>query len=238
MPTMMIHAPAAQQAVDDAVVGQRAQALEGARAAAARHRGAATRDRAGRPGRVPGAAGRRRRRGAGPARGARRCARAGAAVAGLTARLRSSLRAARRRADFERGLPSTSPGVGTTERRKISSASGVRPQPQTGRSGGQMQPWARSARKRLTRRSSSEWKAMAASRPCSASSSHASGSAASSWPSSSLTAIRMPWNVRLAGCPPANRAGAGIAAVIASTSSKVVVRGARGGRSSRAIRSA
>ena len=51
-----------------------------------------------------------------------------------------SLRAARRRADFERGLAATSPGVGTIERRNTSSASGVRPQTQTGRSGGQMQP--------------------------------------------------------------------------------------------------
>ena len=72
-----------------------------------------------------------------------------------------SLRAARRRADFERGFAATSPALGATERRKTSSASGVRPQPQTGRSGGQMQPRVRSARKRLTRRSSSEWKEIA-----------------------------------------------------------------------------
>ena len=53
--------------------------------------------------------------------------------------------------------------------------------------------------------------------------SHASGSASSSWVSSPLTAIRIAWKVRLAGWPPAKRAGAGIAAVIASLSSKVVV---------------
>ena len=52
-----------------------------------------------------------------------------------------------------------------------------RPQTQTGRSGGQMQPRARSARKRLTRRSSSEWNEIAASTPPSRSSSQASGSA-------------------------------------------------------------
>ena len=51
-------------------------------------------------------------------------------------------------------------------------------------------------------------------------------------------AIRRPWKVRLAGCPPAKRAGAGMAAVIASTSSKVVSIGARGATISRAIRSA
>ena len=74
-------------------------------------------------------------------------------------------RAARRRPERERGLSATSPGVGLTARRVSSSASGVRPQPHTGMSGGQMQPRARSARKRLTRRSSSEWKEIAASRP-------------------------------------------------------------------------
>ena len=47
----------------------------------------------------------------------------------------------------------------------ISSASGSRPQTQTGSSGGQTQPRARSARKRLTRRSSSEWKEIAPRRP-------------------------------------------------------------------------
>ena len=86
-----------------------------------------------------------------------------------------------------------------------------------------MHPRAFSARKRFTRRSSSEWNEIAARRPPTRSTSQASGSAASSWASSSLTAIRIAWKVRLAGWPPAKRAGAGIAAVIASTSSKVVV---------------
>ena len=142
-----------------------------------------------------GDAARRARRGrcVRPAMGACRC--------GRHARTSSSvsLRAARRRADFERGLSATSPGVGATERRNTSSACGVRPQPQTGRSGGQMQPRVRSARKRLTRRSSSEWNEIAASRPPTRSRSHASGSASSSWVSSSLTAMRIAWNVRLAG---------------------------------------
>jgi hypothetical protein len=87
-----------------------------------------------------------------------------------------------------------------------------------------MQPRVRSARKRFTRRSSSEWNEIAARRPPTRSRSHARGSASSSWLSSSLTAILIAWKLRLAGWPPANRAGAGIAAVIASTSSNVVLR--------------
>ena len=66
-------------------------------------------------------------------------------------------RGARVRGDLARG--------GRHGARVSSSASGVRPQTQTGKSGGQMHPCARSARKRFTRRSSSEWKEIAASRP-------------------------------------------------------------------------
>ena len=84
-----------------------------------------------------------------------------------------SLRAARRRAEAERGLEAISPAEGTIERRVSSAASGVRPHPHTGRSGGQMQPCARAAMKRLTRRSSSEWKEIPASTPPSRNSSHA-----------------------------------------------------------------
>ncbi len=58
------------------------------------------------------------------------------------------------------------------------------------------------------------------------SSPQASGSAWSSCPSSSLTAIRIAWKVRLAGCPPAKRAGAGIAWQMVSTSSWVLRSGA------------
>jgi hypothetical protein len=36
-----------------------------------------------------------------------------------------------------------------------------------------------------------------------------------------LTAIRSAWKTRLAGCPPANRAGAGTARVMTSTSAIV-----------------
>ena len=41
-------------------------------------------------------------------------------------------------------------------------------------------------------------------------------------PNSSFTAIRMAWKIRLAGCPPLRRAGAGIAVLIISTNSPVV----------------
>ena len=48
------------------------------------------------------------------------------------------------------------------------------------------------------------------------------GSAASSWASSSLTAMRIAWKERLAGWPEAKRAGTGTASTIVSTSSFVV----------------
>ena len=128
---------------------------------------------------------------------------------------------------MERGLAATSSGPGATARRVSSSASGSRPQTQTGSSGGQTQPRARSARKRLTRRSSSEWKEIAARRPPSGSMPQAVGSASSSESSSPLTAIRIAWKLRLAGWPPPKRAEAGIPALIASTSSEVVESGRR-----------
>ena len=53
-----------------------------------------------------------------------------------------------------------------------------------------------------------------------------SAARASSWASSSLTAIRNAWKMRLAGWPPANCAGTGIAALITSTSWCVVLRSA------------
>ena len=63
-------------------------------------------------------------------------------------------------------------------------------------------------------------------RPPGRSSAHAAGSARSSDSSSWLTAIRIAWNTRRAGCPPANCAGVGTARLIASTSSVVVSIGA------------
>ena len=75
--------------------------------------------------------------------------------ASCVGRIRSFL-AARSLAEPARGLCATSPAEGMIARRASSAASASRPQPQTGISGGQMQPRARSVRKRFTRRSSSE----------------------------------------------------------------------------------
>ena len=75
--------------------------------------------------------------------------------------------------------------------------------------------------KRLTSRSSREWKLITASLPPGRSIENAAGRAASSEPSSSLTAMRNAWKTRFAGCPSPKRAGAGIAALIVSTRSLV-----------------
>ena len=53
----------------------------------------------------------------------------------------------------------------------------------------------------------------------------AAGSASSSWPSSSLTAMRNAWKARLAGWPSPKRAGVGMAFLITSTSSPVRANG-------------
>ena len=89
-----------------------------------------------------------------------------------------------------------------------------------------MHPRARATMKRFTRRSSSEWKEIAARRPPGRRIVQAGGSARSSDSSSSLTAIRMAWKTRLAGWPPPKRAGTGSADLIVSTSSCVVSIGA------------
>ena len=59
--------------------------------------------------------------------------------------------------------------------------------------------------KRLTARSSSEWKLMATSRPPGASTSSAPRRPRSSCPSSSLMNMRSAWKVRVAGCLPGSR---------------------------------
>ena len=90
-----------------------------------------------------------------------------------------------------------------------------------------MQPVARPAKKRLTLRSSSEWKEIAAIRPPMRSVSHAIGSAASIASSSPLTAILSAWNVLRAGWPLPKRAAVGIPALIASTRPEVDSSGRR-----------
>ena len=62
---------------------------------------------------------------------------------------------------------------------------------------------------------------MTAMRPPGRSIRTAAGSAASSAPSLSLTAIRSAWKTRLAGCPSPKRAGVGIACLIVSARSVV-----------------
>ena len=165
--------------------GRAARCGLGSEAGAAAHAA----QRAG-PWQRPHASGRDRRRGRADWRGARSACvpggpllwpRRAASAAGLQLARDPQLagRGARVVGDLALG--------GRTARPVISSASGSRPQTQIGKSGGQTQPRARSARNRLTRRSSSEWKEIAASRPPGRSSSQAAGSARSSEPSSSFT---------------------------------------------------
>ena len=123
----------------------------------------------------------------------------------------------RRRAGSRRPRPA----LGRIGRRSIARSSGSWPHTQTGKSGGHVQPRSLSRRNCLTMRSSSEWNEMTASRPPGRSISSAAGSAASSEPSSSLTAMRSAWKTRFAGWPSPKRAGAGIAHLIVSTSSPV-----------------
>ena len=87
---------------------------------------------------------------------------------------------------------------------------GFFPHTQTGKSGGQVHPLAKAARAFFTIRSSSEWKEITASRPPGFSRGTASRTIRSTEPSSSLTAMRMAWKVRLAGCCFSRRAAGGM----------------------------
>src|SRR3989454_4056629 len=131
----------------------------------------------------------------------------------------------RSRADEERGFAAFSRALGRIALREVARSSGCLPQTQIGKSGGHSQPRSRSRMKRLTSRSSSEWKLITASLPPGRSMEKAEGSAASSDPSSSLTAMRKAWNTRFAGCPSPNLAGAGMAVLIVSTRSLVRSKG-------------
>ena len=103
---------------------------------------------------------------------------------------------------------------------------GFRPQTHTGNSGGQMQPLAAAAMAFFTIRSSSEWKVITASRPPGFSRGMASSMAFATEFSSSFTAMRIAWKLRLAGCCFSRRAAGGMAERITSTSSRVVRMGA------------
>ncbi len=80
-----------------------------------------------------------------------------------------SLRATRMRAERGAGvLGDLTRGRGDAAARSAARPAARAPQRQTGSPGGQMQPCARSARKRFTRRSSRDWKEIPANRPFSA----------------------------------------------------------------------
>ena len=237
--TSAIHArPRTRRSSSARVADAHARACRGAApAAAARPRcrpRAARGSRCGRLDRRSGAAG-AAARGASARRGGGAVAGGVAWLAAAAGSLRrpaalaaaSSFRAARIRADFARGLAAISPGVarhgaageqlGLRRRGRSRTPAGPagRCSPAPGRRGSASRAGLpANGRKSLQIGHSTR------------SSSHAAGSAASSWPSSSLTAMRMAWKTRLAGWPPAKRAGAGIASVTTSTSSLVVSSGA------------
>ncbi len=138
-------------------------------------------------------------------RGRRGCPRAHAGSP-----LSVSLRAARSRAEEARGLRAISSAEGTIARRVISAASGSRPQAHTGRSGGQMQPRARSDEEALDTPilERVERDSRRARHPCAAAPRRA-GARGRAGQSSSLTAIRSAWKTRLAGWPAAEPGGRG-----------------------------
>ena len=143
--------------------------------------------------------------------------------------LSASLRAIRRCADFARGFAAISPAVGATARRVRSSASGVCPQTQIGKSGGQTQPVLRAVRKRLRGgpRANGRRSRRAARR-------------GEQVPRQRQRGVELAELVvdgdpqclerAAAGCPPANCAGTGTADLIASTRSWVEVSGSRAPR--------
>ena len=98
----------------------------------------------------------------------------------------------------------------------------TKPQVHTGASRGQVQPFSRDCMALLTILSSSEWKLMTAMRPPTFSRSGAVSISEATAPSSSLTAMRMAWKLRFAGCCFSRSAAAGMADLMMSTSSSVV----------------
>ena len=136
-----------------------------------------------------------------PAGGVRQARQRRAAPRAAPARSDSVRSAARSLAERARGLRAVSASPGRTgplvTRRKL--RHGLAP----GAPGRWREPCAarplRAAKNCLTIRSSSEWNVTTASRPPGLSTRSAAWSARTSSPSSSLTAIRRPWNVRVAG---------------------------------------
>ena len=125
----------------------------------------------------------------------------------------SSFCATRSLAERARGLRATSSSVGATAPCAKIFTTGFLPQVQIGAFGGQVHGFCSRWKQRLTSRSSSEWKVMTSIRPPGFRQSTKSQIALSSGSSSSLTAMRMAWNVRRAGWPSSlRRTALGIAA--------------------------
>src|SRR5690606_14601863 len=112
----------------------------------------------------------------------------------------AAFRHARSRALRDRGFDSTSAAVGATGFRVSVSPSGRPRQRHTGSSGGQMQARLQSRNASFTRRSSNEWYERTTRTPPGSSASRNAGSARSSAPSSSFTAILSAWKIRALSC--------------------------------------
>src|SRR5205085_980247 len=117
----------------------------------------------------------------------------GALLEGPSLLVHESLSTARNRALRDRGFSDSSLADAFTALRVRSRNAAVRPQPHTGRSGGQMHPVASRANDCFTIRSSREWKAIAAARPPRETIRGRAARKSESAPSSSFTAMRSVW---------------------------------------------
>src|ERR1700694_2481975 len=129
------------------------------------------------------------------------------------------------RAERARGLAVNSASDGRTGRRVTMRRVARWPQVQTGCWGGQIQSLDSTLKNDFTKRSSSEWKLIVAIRPPGLSIPRAAFSPASISPNSSLTAMRMPWKVRVATLMSRGQARRGMAASTAEARSVVGRRG-------------
>src|SRR5205814_2919389 len=147
----------------------------------------------------------------------------GALLEGPSLLVHESLSTARNRALRDRGFSDASLADAFTALRVRSRNAAVRPQPHTGRSGGQMHPVASRANDCFTIRSSREWKAIAAARPPRETIRGRAARKSESAPSSSFTAMRSAWKVRVAGWMPRGQALRGMAEATVSASFAVSV---------------
>ncbi len=108
----------------------------------------------------------------------------------------------------------------------ITLPSGFFPQTHTGKSGGQVQGLSYRLNARFTIRSSSEWNVMTQILPPGERRPTIISRLFSSASSSPFSSIRIAWNVRFSGCPPAARAFLGMADQTAADRSPAVSSGA------------